>query len=127
MTRMSSETRAMIGALIPIYGITLVDCFGYMIMVPLLPYLAQKFGASGMVVGALLATMAIASTVAAPFWGALSDRVGRKPIVLISQIISLIGYSRSRGHRRSRYCSCRAASPGSAAATSASRSRTSPT
>jgi len=87
-----SETRKMIAALIPIYGITLIDCFGYMIMVPLLPYLAQKFGASGVLVGALLATMAVASTVAAPFWGAISDRAGRKPIVLISQVISLIGY-----------------------------------
>ncbi|HZO92386.1 MAG TPA: MFS transporter [Candidatus Baltobacteraceae bacterium] len=92
MMNMSADTRKMVGALIPIYGITLIDCFGYMIMVPLLPYLAQKFGASGVEVGALLATMAIASTVAAPFWGAISDRVGRKPIVLVSQVISLIGY-----------------------------------
>ena len=88
----TSDTRAMIAALIPIYGITLVDVFGYMIMIPLLPSLAQKYGASGVEVGALLATMAIASTVAAPFWGALSDRAGRKPIVLISQFVSLGGY-----------------------------------
>jgi DHA1 family tetracycline resistance protein-like MFS transporter len=86
------DTRATIAALIPIYGITLVDVFGYMIMIPLLPSLAQKYGASGVEVGALLATMAVASTVAAPVWGALSDRVGRKPIVLISQFVSLGGY-----------------------------------
>jgi predicted MFS family arabinose efflux permease len=60
------DTRAMIAALIPIYGITLVDVFGYMIMIPLLPSLAEKYGASGVEVGALLATMAVASTVAAP-------------------------------------------------------------
>jgi DHA1 family tetracycline resistance protein-like MFS transporter len=65
---------------------------GYMIMIPLLPYYAQRFGASGVEVGALLATMAVGSAVAAPFWGALSDRVGRKPIVLISQVIALAGY-----------------------------------
>jgi DHA1 family tetracycline resistance protein-like MFS transporter len=82
----------MIAALVPIYSITLIDVFGYMIMIPLLPYLAQKYGASGVEVGALLATMAVASTVAAPVWGALSDRVGRKPIVLISQFVSLLGY-----------------------------------
>src|ERR1700761_1054744 len=82
----------MIAALIPIYGITLIDVFGYMIMIPLLPYVAQRFGASGLTVGALLATMAIASTVAAPLWGALSARLGRKPIVMISQVIALIGY-----------------------------------
>ena len=62
-----------------------------MIMIPLLPYYAQRFGASGVLVGALLATMAVASAVAAPIWGALSDRIGRKPIVLISQFISLAG------------------------------------
>ncbi|HEX3670583.1 MAG TPA: MFS transporter [Candidatus Cybelea sp.] len=82
----------MIRALIPIYSITLIDVFGYMVMIPLLPYLAQKYGASGLEVGALLAVMAVASTVAAPLWGALSDKVGRKPIVTVSQVISLIGY-----------------------------------
>lgn len=82
----------MIRALIPIYSITLIDVFGYMVMIPLLPYLAQKYGASGLEVGALLAIMAVASTVAAPLWGALSDKLGRKPIVTISQVISLAGY-----------------------------------
>jgi MFS family permease len=82
----------MIAALIPIYTVTLIDSIGYMVMIPLLPYLAQRFGASGVQVGALLATMAIASTIAAPIWGALSDKIGRKPIVQISQVISLIGY-----------------------------------
>lgn len=87
-----ADVKKMVAALVPIYGITLIDVVGYMIMIPLLPYLAEKFGASGLVVGALLATMAIASTIAAPFWGAASDRLGRKPIVQISQVISLIGY-----------------------------------
>jgi DHA1 family tetracycline resistance protein-like MFS transporter len=88
----STQTKKMIGALIPIYAITLIDVIGYMIMIPLLPYLAQKYGASGAVVGALLAIMAVASTIAAPLWGALSDKLGRKLIVTISQVISLIGY-----------------------------------
>ena len=89
---MSAQTRRMIGALIPIYSITLIDVFGYMIMIPLLPYLAQKYGASGVVVGALLAIMAVASTIAAQFRGALSDKFGRKSIVIVSQVISLGGY-----------------------------------
>jgi MFS family permease len=89
---MTRSLGKMVTALVPIYGITLIDCFGYMLMVPLLPYLAQRYGASGTVVGALLATMAVASVVAAPVWGALSDRVGRKPVVLVSQAISLAGY-----------------------------------
>jgi DHA1 family tetracycline resistance protein-like MFS transporter len=87
-----ASQRRVIAALAPIYGITLIDVLGYMIMIPLLPYYAQKFGASGVEVGALLATMAVASAVAAPFWGALSDRIGRKPIVLMSQAVSLAAY-----------------------------------
>lgn len=79
-------------ALVAIYGVTLIDVLGTMIMVPLLPYVAQHYGASGFVVGALLTTSAVAGAVAAPVWGAASDRLGRKRIVLISQTISLIGY-----------------------------------
>jgi DHA1 family tetracycline resistance protein-like MFS transporter len=92
MAERKSEIWAIMAPLIPIYGITLIDVFGYMIMIPLLPYLAQKYGASGVEVGALLATMAVASTVAAPVWGAFSDRAGRKPVVLISQFVGLGGY-----------------------------------
>ena len=88
----TSSRRRMVAALAPIYGITLIDMLGYMIMIPLLPYYAQKFGATGVEVGALLAVMAVAGAVAAPFWGALSDRLGRKPIVMTSQFISLAGY-----------------------------------
>lgn len=86
------NVRKMVSALIPVYGITLIDVFGLMLMVPLLPYVAAHYGASGAEVGALLATTAVASVVAAPLWGAASDRLGRKPIVLVSQTIAFIGY-----------------------------------
>lgn len=82
----------MVAALIPIYGVTLIDVLGTMIMVPLLPYLAQHYGANGLTVGLILTTSALASTIAAPFWGSVSDRIGRKRIVLISQCVSLGGY-----------------------------------
>lgn len=79
-------------ALIPIYGITLIDVLGYTIMIPILPYLAQRYAASDLVVGVLVTTMALASTISAPLWGAMSDRFGRKRIVMISQLFSLVGY-----------------------------------
>ncbi len=84
--------RATVAALIPIYGVTLVDVLGTMIMVPLLPYVAQHYGARGFTVGLLLTMSAVASTIAAPIWGSVSDRLGRKRIVLISQMVSLAGY-----------------------------------
>ena len=90
--RLSARDVKTVKALVPIYSITLIDVSGYMVMIPLLPYLAQKYGANGVTVGALLATMAVGSTVAAPLWGAFSDKIGRKPIVVVSQVISLAGY-----------------------------------
>ncbi|HEY0615564.1 MAG TPA: MFS transporter, partial [Candidatus Elarobacter sp.] len=72
--------------------VTLIDVLGTMIMVPLLPYLAQHYGASGLTVGAVLTTSAVAGSIAAPFWGSVSDKLGRKKIVLIAQCVSLAGY-----------------------------------
>jgi DHA1 family tetracycline resistance protein-like MFS transporter len=79
-------------ALIPIYGITFIDVLGYTIMIPVLPYLAQRYSAPDIVVGVLMTTMALCSTASAPVWGAMSDRFGRKRIVMISQLFSLTGY-----------------------------------
>lgn len=79
-------------ALIPIYGITLMDIVGYTIMIPLLPSIAQRYGAPDFLVGVLMTTTAVCSTVTAPMWGWLSDRFGRKRIVMTSQVFSLAGY-----------------------------------
>lgn len=79
-------------ALIPIYGITFIDVLGYTIMIPVLPYVAQRYAAPDIVVGVLMTTMALCSTASAPVWGAMSDRFGRKRIVMISQLFSLAGY-----------------------------------
>ena len=84
--------RSTAAALVPILAVTFVDVLGTMVMVPLLPYVAQHYGASGVVVGALLTVSAAASTIAAPVWGAVSDRVGRKTVVVCAQCISLAGY-----------------------------------
>ncbi|HEV3088514.1 MAG TPA: MFS transporter [Candidatus Elarobacter sp.] len=84
--------RSKAAALIPIYGVTLIDVLGTMIMVPLLPYLAQRYGANGLTVGTVLTTSAVAGVIAAPLWGSVSDKLGRKRIVLIAQCVSLAGY-----------------------------------
>ncbi len=84
--------RSQATALVPIYGVTLIDVLGTMIMVPLLPYLVQHFGANGITVGAVLTTSAVAGSIAAPLWGSVSDKLGRKRVVLIAQAVSLVGY-----------------------------------
>jgi predicted MFS family arabinose efflux permease len=79
-------------ALIPIYGTTLADTLGYTLMIPLLPTIVRQFHVSDVMVGALLSVPALCSTVAAPIWGKVSDRIGRKPIIIGSQVLTLMGY-----------------------------------
>jgi len=79
-------------ALIPIYGTTLVDTLGYTLMIPLLPTVVHEFHASDVMAGAMLSIPALFSAVAAPVWGKASDRIGRKPVIVAAQILSLAGY-----------------------------------
>lgn len=80
------------GALIPIYGTTLADVLGYTLMIPLLPDLAAHYHANYFTAGTLISVPAFCSMFAAPVWGRISDRVGRKSIILISQGVTLAGY-----------------------------------
>ncbi|MBV8725986.1 MAG: MFS transporter [Candidatus Eremiobacteraeota bacterium] len=61
-------------------------------MIPLLPAIVQQYGASDVMVGALLSVPAFCAMLAAPVWGKLSDRLGRKNIILIAQLLTLAGY-----------------------------------
>ncbi len=61
-------------------------------MIPLLPQLVRQYHASDVVGGALLSIPAVCSALAAPVWGKFSDRIGRKPIILTAQVLSLTGY-----------------------------------
>jgi MFS transporter, DHA1 family, tetracycline resistance protein len=79
-------------ALLPIYGTTLVDTLGYTLMIPLLPSVVELYRVSDVMVGALLSIPAFCSMLAAPVWGKLSDRLGRKRVILVSQGLSLAGY-----------------------------------
>jgi multidrug resistance protein len=79
-------------ALLPILGITFIDILGFSILIPILPYYVQHFGASFAVVGVLFATFALCQFVAGPVWGNVSDRIGRKAVLIISQIGATIGW-----------------------------------
>lgn len=79
-------------ALLPIYATTLVETLGYTLMIPLLPEIIKRYGASDVMTGSLLSIPALCSMIAAPIWGKLSDRLGRKRIILIAQFLTLAGY-----------------------------------
>jgi MFS family permease len=68
-----------------------VDVLALTIMLPLLPFYAEHFGASPAVVGLLVGTYAFCQLVAGPVLGQISDRVGRKPVLAVSQIGTCAG------------------------------------
>ena len=78
--------------LLPIFLIVAVDVLGFTIILPLLPFYSEHLGASPAVVGALVSIYAICQLIAGPILGQLSDRRGRRPILLVSQIGTLIGF-----------------------------------
>ena len=61
-------------------------------MIPLLPFYAEHYGASPFLVGCLVATVALCSLVSAPILGVLSDRLGRRGILLFTQVVTTIAY-----------------------------------
>ncbi len=73
-------------------GVNFVDMIGFMIVLPLLPFYALKLNASPEVVGQMIASYSIAQLVAAPLWGRVSDRYGRRPALLIGLSASAIAY-----------------------------------
>ena len=57
-------------------------------VVPILPFYAVRYGASALVVGSLVSAFSVAQLLSAPAWGRLSDRVGRRPALLLGLLIS---------------------------------------
>ncbi|MBI1387384.1 MAG: MFS transporter [bacterium] len=69
-----------------------LDLLGFGILIPLLPYVAVDYGASPFMVGLLMTSYSLAQFLFAPLWGAISDRAGRRPIILLSLAGSTAGY-----------------------------------
>jgi len=78
--------------LLTIFAIVLIDLLGFGIILPLLPYIAEKYKANPFEIGMLTASYSFFQLIASPILGRLSDRYGRKKILMISQFGSAIGY-----------------------------------
>src|ERR1044071_4093536 len=79
-------------ALIAIAIVVFVDLLGFSIILPLLPYYAKTFAASDAMIGYLVASYSICQFVAAPVLGSMSDRFGRRPLLIYSQLGSFAGF-----------------------------------
>jgi DHA1 family tetracycline resistance protein-like MFS transporter len=78
--------------LINIFLVVFIDLLGFGLILPLLPYYAETFGATPLIIGFLVAAYAAASLFGAPLMGRLSDRYGRRPILLLSVAGTFLGY-----------------------------------
>jgi MFS transporter, DHA1 family, tetracycline resistance protein len=75
-----------------LFLIVFVDLVGFGLVIPLLPFYAVRFGASPQQVTMLLAIYSLMQLFAAPLWGGLSDRVGRRPVLIVSMAASVAAY-----------------------------------
>ncbi|RMH20596.1 MAG: MFS transporter [Gemmatimonadetes bacterium] len=80
------------GSLPILLAVVFVDMLGFSIILPLLPFYAETFGASPAVVGLLVASYAAAQLVGAPLLGGLSDRFGRRPVLVLSILGTAAGF-----------------------------------
>lgn len=69
-----------------------IDLIGFGIIIPLMPFYAETFGASALTVGLLSTSFSFMQFVFAPFWGRLSDRIGRRPVILMGLFGSFASY-----------------------------------
>ncbi len=87
--RILKEHRTSIGI---IFLIVFIDLVGFGIVIPILPLYGERFQSSGLTLGLLMASYSAMQFLFAPILGRLSDRVGRRPVLLISLVGSVIGY-----------------------------------
>lgn len=80
-------------SLLIIFLTVFIDLVGFGIVLPLLPRYSERFGAEGWKIGAIIASFSVMQLFLAPWWGRLSDRIGRRPVLLISNGGSALAYA----------------------------------
>lgn len=86
------SSNSQLRVLLPIFLVVLVDVFGLTLVIPLLAIYAEKFSATPLQATLLVSTFAVCQLVSGPLLGQASDRTGRKPMLLISQAGTCIGF-----------------------------------
>jgi DHA1 family tetracycline resistance protein-like MFS transporter len=76
-----------------LFIVCVIDILGFGILIPLVPYMADGFGASPELITPILGAYSLCQLLAAPFWGRLSDRYGRRPILMSSLAGACVSYA----------------------------------
>jgi MFS family permease len=91
-------------ALLIVFLVVFIDLLGFGIVLPLLPRIGDEYveaivaggkrnAAGGLILGALMASFSLMQFLAAPLWGRLSDRIGRRPVLLVGLTGSVVFYA----------------------------------
>jgi MFS family permease len=92
MTEPAAAPRSNLSALAILFGVVFINLVGFGLIVPLLPFFGSSLGADPWQITLLFAAYSLGQFFAEPFWGRLSDRIGRKPVLLITLIANAAGY-----------------------------------
>ncbi|HEY6454112.1 MAG TPA: MFS transporter [Steroidobacteraceae bacterium] len=75
-----------------LFVVSMIDVLGFGVLIPLVPYMAHKYGAGATLTTAILGSYSLCQLLAAPIWGRLSDRYGRRPILMSSLCGACLSY-----------------------------------
>lgn len=75
-----------------LFGVVLIDLIGFGIVIPILPFLSPQLGADKVDIALIIVTYAACAGIFGPFWGKLSDRRGRKPVIMICLVGAALSY-----------------------------------
>lgn len=79
-------------ALFILFGVVFINLVGFGIVIPLLPFYGESFAAPAWQIALIFSAYSLGQFFAEPFWGRLSDRIGRKPVLLITVAANALGY-----------------------------------
>src|SRR2546429_7331529 len=95
----TTATTAPRGALLTVFLVVVIDLLGFAIVLPLLPRIAEAYLegqsklATGLTIGLLFSSFSAMQFLFAPLWGRLSDRIGRRPVLLVGLAGSVVFYT----------------------------------
>lgn len=75
-----------------LFAVVLLDMIGFGIVIPILPFITPGLGGSDFDIALIIAAYAVFATIVGPWWGRLSDRIGRKPVLMLCTVGAAVAY-----------------------------------
>src|SRR3989344_2158678 len=69
-----------------------IDLVGFGMVIPILPFAAEQYGADGFTLGIFVASFSLMQFIFSPIWGNLSDKIGRRPVIIIGLFGSVLSF-----------------------------------